>query len=177
MAESQSETRPVAFSWKISVRYLFKVHMKRKRYLPFSCVFLNLSYCASFTGEKWGLCKHLDIPFYWIKVEPISGKTWDKSLGPSDVISCAKHSRSSQQPSDWEFQKNFKISPKKQQEILPPPLFPTARTSLEDRPPRKGDFSIRLFVVELFAVIDTASAMSPLLTDISFWVVASKIEP
>ena len=51
--------------------------------------------------------------------------------------------------------KNFKISPKKEQEILPPPLFPTARTSLEDRPPRKGDFSIRLFVVELFALVGT----------------------
>ena len=64
--------------------------------------------------------------------------------------------------------KNFKISPKKEQEILPPPLFPTARTSLEDRPPRKGDFSIRLFVVELFALVGTAPSMSLLLTDISF---------
>ena len=47
---------------------------------------------------------------------------------------------------------NSKISPKKQQEILPPPLFPTARAPLWKTPPRRGDFSIRLSVVELFAL-------------------------
>ena len=51
--------------------------------------------------KKWGSFKHGNIPFYWVKVRPISGKTWDKSLEPSDVISCAKHSRSSQQTAEW----------------------------------------------------------------------------
>ena len=94
-----------------------------------------------------------------------SGKTWDKSLGPSDV-SCANHNK---QPGDWEFQKNFKISPKKQQDILPPPLFTTGRTSLEDRPSRKGDFSIRLFVVELFALIGTAPSLDPMQKGVSLF--------
>ena len=34
---------------------------------------------------------------------------------------------------------------------------------MEDWPPRKGDFSIGLFVVELFALVGTAPSMSPLL--------------
>ena len=146
-----------------------------------SSSFLRISKFELFwiiVAKKWGLFKHKIILLYWVKVEPISVKRWDKSLGPSDVISCAKHrALHNKQPSDWEFQKNFKISPKKQQEILPPPLFPTARTSLEDRPPRKRDFSIPLFVVELFALVDTAPSMSPLLTYISFRFVASKIKP
>ena len=82
------------------------------------------------------------------------------------------------QLSNWEFQKNFKISPKKQQEILQTPLFLTARTSLEDWPPWKGDFSIWLFVVELFALVGTAPSMSPLLTVSPFesWPARSSLE-
>ena len=157
--------------WRTSTIFVF---------CPFSRETSLRSWRSRGAGEKdrWGLFKHGNIPFYWVKVGPYREKhetrVWDRVTSLVVQNTRALHNK---QPSDWEFQKNFKISPKKQQEILPPPLFPTARTSLEDWPPRKGDFSTRHFVVELFALVGTAPSMSLLLTDISFWVVASKIKP
>ena len=106
-------------------------------------------------AKKLGFFKHGNIPFYWVKVGPISGKTWDKSLGSRDVISCAKHSRSSQQTAErLRISKGFHNTT----EETTGNFTTTIMSDCEDF------FARPASPVELFALIGTAPSMSPLLT-------------
>ena len=137
--------------------------MKRKRHFSFSYAFLNLNYCASLSQKKRRLFKQGNIHFYWGKVGPISGKehetrVWDQVTSLVVQNTRALHNK---QPSDWEFQKNFrKYHWRNNRKCCRHHYFRLRGLCTL----RKGDFSIRLFVVELFALVrygTSSNSISP----------------